>query len=177
MPIIRFFASVLAAALVALALVAPAAGQDNPSGLKLPRFVSTRSEPINVRVGPGIKYDIAWVFKIAGLPVEITQEFDVWRKIRYVDGAEGWIHQNLLSSRRTALVRAADGADRVALRTRAADDALVRAWLGDGFLVDVESCHNAWCAVSVEKTAAAPAMTGYVAQSGLWGVYPDETFD
>ena len=51
-----------------------------PSGLPLPRFVSTRSAPINVRVGPGTRYDIAWVFKQPGLPVEITQEYDTWRK-------------------------------------------------------------------------------------------------
>ena len=71
----------------------------------LPRFVSTRSAPINVRVGPGTRYDIAWIFKKPGLPVEITQEYDTWRKIRYVDGDEGWIHQSLLIGRRTAIVQ------------------------------------------------------------------------
>src|SRR5690606_32878200 len=61
---------------------APALAQAaTASGLKLPRFVSTRSDPINVRVGPGTKYAIAWNFVVSGVPVEIIQEFDTWRKI------------------------------------------------------------------------------------------------
>jgi len=173
-PCRTIFSAVIIAS--ALAGATPSLAQDNPSGLKLPRFVSTRSDPINVRVGPGTKYDISWVFKIAGLPVEIIQEFDVWRKIRYIDGEEGWIHQNLLSARRTALIKAFGSAGRAALHTEPADDSPVRAWLGDGFLVGVQSCENAWCAVSVDNTDEAPAMNGYVVQFELWGVYPDETF-
>ena len=34
---------------------------DTPSGLPLPRFVSIRNAPVNVRVGPGTRYEIAWV--------------------------------------------------------------------------------------------------------------------
>jgi SH3-like domain-containing protein len=87
--------------MVVALLVPPALAQvGNPSGLPLPRFATTRSEPINVRVGPGQKYDIAWTYLKAGVPVEIIQEFDTWRKIRDVDGTEGWIHQNLLTGTR-----------------------------------------------------------------------------
>ena len=96
-PIRRLVAPALCVALLAFASLAPAGAQDvGPSGLKLPRFVSTRSAPINVRVGPGTKYDVAWMFNKPGLPVEIVQEYDTWRKVRYIDGDEGWIHQGLL---------------------------------------------------------------------------------
>ncbi len=74
------------------------------SGLPLPRFASLGSSKINVRVGPGQKYEVAWIFIQNGLPIEIIQEFDAWRKIRDSEGAEGWIHKTLLSGRRTALV-------------------------------------------------------------------------
>ena len=37
-------------------------------------------------------------------PVEITAEFDTWRKIRDSEGSEGWVLHSLLSGRRTALV-------------------------------------------------------------------------
>ena len=73
-------------------LATPALAQaDNPSGLPLPRFATTRSDPINVRVGPGTKYEVAWTYLKSGIPVEIVQEFDTWRKIRDVDGTEGWV--------------------------------------------------------------------------------------
>ncbi len=90
--------------MAAFALPLKAQENANPSGYPLPRFASLRSEPINVRKGPGIRYEVAWVFVKEGLPVEIIQEFDTWRKIRDLDGQEGWIHQNLLSGRRTGYI-------------------------------------------------------------------------
>ena len=169
--------AVLAVTALAWAPLAAAAQETGPSGLPLPRFVSTRSAPINVRVGPGTRYDIAWVFKQPGLPVEITQEYDTWRKILYVDGDEGWIHQSLLIGRRTALVQPFGGAAEAALRARAEDDAPLRAWLGAGFLVSVETCDNGWCRVSAEAGDTHPAVSGQILEIELWGVYPDEEID
>src|SRR5437868_3925217 len=82
------------------ALAAPT----NVDGLPLPRFVTTHFNNVNVRVGPGERYDITWVFTNAGTPVEVVQEFDIWRKIRDFDGQEGWIQQNQLSGTRAGLV-------------------------------------------------------------------------
>src|SRR6476619_7352914 len=87
----------LAAALMLLsgaALVAGGAAAEDKSrgtGLPLPRFVSLKSNDVNVRRGPGQEYDVAYTYVRAGLPVEITQEFDNWRKIRDSDGVEGWV--------------------------------------------------------------------------------------
>jgi len=46
------------------------------SGLPLPRFVSLKAERVNVRIGPGQDYRIAWIFIRPGLPLEVIQEFD-----------------------------------------------------------------------------------------------------
>ena len=75
-----------------------------PSGLPLPRFVSLKSARVNSRIGPGVNYSVDWLYIKAGLPMEIIQEFDNWRRVRDADGAEGWINQSLLSGRRTAIV-------------------------------------------------------------------------
>ncbi len=159
----------------------PAAfAQDDESGQDLPRFVSTRSQPINVRVGPGTRYDVAWEFKKAGLPVEIIQEFDVWRKIRYYDGEEGWIHQSLLSSHRSALARPWDAGGQIAVLAQPQEGSAVRARLEAGFLVDIESCQKGWCEVKAsgkDQDGNAHSYTGYVVQFDLWGVYPDEVID
>ena len=105
------------AALLGLALVcsrftgggraeaAPAA-QDvtrGPSGLPLPRFVSLKSGRVNSRIGPGVNYSVDWLYLKPGLPMEIIQEYDNWRRVRDADGSEGWINQSLLSGRRTAI--------------------------------------------------------------------------
>ncbi len=72
--------------------------------LPLPRFVSLRAEEVNVRTGPGVRYPINWVFHKRDLPVEIVAEFENWRKVRDVDQAEGWVHQSMLSGRRSIVI-------------------------------------------------------------------------
>lgn len=161
-----------------LALLAPPvlAQSQNPSGLALPRFASTRSEPINVRVGPGQKYDIAWTYLKAGIPVEIIQEFDTWRKIRDMDGAEGWIHQNLLTGTRLGYVTPLIANAEIALRASQSDDAGIRARLGPGLKVTIKQCDGAWCEVSATGQGST-IYSGYLRQEELWGVYPDEAFE
>lgn len=168
--------------LIALvALLVPAYAQaGNPSGLPLPRFVTTRSDPINVRVGPGTKYDVAWTFLKAGVPVEIIQEFDTWRKIRDADGAEGWVHQNLLSGVRAGYVSPIAAGGEVSLHTKRADDAPVRARLGAGLRVAIKECDGQWCEVTATSQVPnqrSASYSGYCRQEELWGVYPDEVFD
>lgn len=74
------------------------------SGLPLPRFVSLKADRVNLREGPSRDHRTTWVFQRAGLPVEVTAEFDVWCRVRDLEGTEGWVLHSLLSGRRTALV-------------------------------------------------------------------------
>src|ERR1700741_30952 len=74
------------------------------SGLPVPRYVSLKSDHVNVRAGPTKDNDVAWVYTRTGLPVEITAEFENWRRVRDSEGAEGWVYHSLLSGRRTAVV-------------------------------------------------------------------------
>ncbi|WDR01998.1 SH3 domain-containing protein [Devosia algicola] len=133
----------------------PVMAQDNPSGLPLPRFASTRSDPINVRVGPGTKYDVAWIYLKAGIPIEIIAEFDTWRKVRDVDGQTGWIHQNLLSGNRAAYVKAGGASGEVPMLSSAAPDASPRANLQDGLRVQLNECDGDYCQVTASLSARA----------------------
>ena len=67
-------------------------------------FVSLKSPEINMRVGPGKEYPISWVFMKANLPMILVAEFDQWRKVRFYDGTEGWVHKNMISRKNTAVV-------------------------------------------------------------------------
>jgi SH3-like domain-containing protein len=164
-----------------LLLAAPVWAQaGNPSGLALPRFATTRSEPINIRVGPGQKYDIAWTYLRSGIPVEIIQEFDTWRKIRDADSAEGWVHQNLLTGTRAGYVTPILANGEVSLRASQSDEAAMRARLGSGLKVTIKQCDGIWCEVSASSQNPAErssTYSGYVHQEELWGVYPGEVFD
>ena len=169
--------------LVLLALVAglfalpPAQAQNNPSGLPLPRFVTTRSNPINVRVGPGTRYEIAWNFTVSGVPVEIIQEFDTWRKIRDVEGDEGWVHQSLLSGNRAGFATPLVANGEVVMHAGPSAESPARARLAPGLRVSISACDGAWCNVTASQADTSRSWTGWVRQEELWGVYPDEVFD
>ena len=154
-----------------------ALAQDNPSGLPLPRFASTRSSPINVRVGPGTRYDIVWVYVKPGTPVEIIQEFDTWRKIRDYDGSEGWVHQNLLSGNRHGIVAPWRAGEQIAMFSSRSEESGRRALLPAGFPVSISGCDGAWCAVTATDSESKATYGGYLPQGELWGVYANEQFD
>lgn len=150
------------------------------SGLPVPRFVSVRNAPVNVRVGPGTQYQVAFTFLRPGIPVEITAEFDTWRRIRDVEGDEGWVHQNLVVGDRTALVAPWQAEGPIALRVGARPEAAVRAWLAPNMLVSVRSCDATACEIRLNHTdpdGRATTYQGFIAQDMLWGVYGGEIFD
>jgi len=142
-----------------------------PSGLPLPRFVSLKSAKVNVRRGPGQQYDIAWKFARAGLPVEIVQEFDNWRKIRDAEGDEGWIFHSLLSGQRSVIVAPWAGEQTFALRTRASDDTAIIAYLEANVISQIVQCDGQWCRVRGR------GYNGWISQDKLWGVYPSEQIE
>lgn len=141
------------------------------TGLPVPRFVSLRHDKTNVRGGPAQNHEIKWTFAKAGLPVEITAEYFNWRRIRDSDGAEGWVHQALLSGRRTALVAPHSKLRTLSLYESPSMAAAVVARLQPGVLASVRSCSGGWCRISGSN------FDGYFVQSELWGVYPNETVE
>ena len=80
----------LAAIGAAEAQTAPAATAGKATGLPVPRYVSLKSDRVNLREGPSKDHRTSWVFQRAGLPVEIIAEFETWRRIRDSEGTEGW---------------------------------------------------------------------------------------
>jgi SH3-like domain-containing protein len=154
---------------VALAsLLAAAAGSADAaeSSLPVPRFVSLRSDEVNVRTGPGVRYPIDWVFQRKTLPVEVLAEVDTWRKIRAADGTEGWVHQSMLTGRRTALVT---GAVQTLRKSNSADAAPV-AMLEPGVIANLLECRDSWCRLEVA------GQKGWLPRDTLWGVFPNENF-
>ena len=146
-------------------------GTVGKSGLQVPRFVSLKAGRVNVRVGPGEDYKIAWVFTRTGLPIEVIQEYDTWRRIRDSDGQVGWVFNSLLSGKRTAVIApwASDGPRPV--RDRAAAAAEVTAYLEPGVMATVDRCRGGWCRISGDR------FVGWIQQEQLWGVYPNEEVD
>ncbi|MBM3530493.1 MAG: aspartyl-trna synthetase [Alphaproteobacteria bacterium] len=158
--------------LIAFAAASGAAWADaavgTASGLPVPRFVSLKTDKVAVRGGPNKTHDIKWLFQRSGLPVEITAEFETWRRIRDADGAEGWVYHSLLSGRRTGIVTAKSKDELVSLHDRPDVESAVVAKLEPGVIGRVARCADGWCRVSGR------GFEGWVRQVRLWGVYPNE---
>ncbi len=158
----RRIGAVLVAFLIVAGVPAVAgAGKDS----KIPRFLSLRADTVNVRAGPGVRYPVQWVYKRRSLPVEVIAEFDTWRKIRDFEGTEGWVHQNMLSGRRTTIVTETVRT----LRREAKNGAAAVARLEPGVLGRLLECEGEWCRVEVA------GLKGWLKRGEIWGVYPDES--
>jgi SH3-like domain-containing protein len=138
------------------------------SGLPLPRYVSLKSDRVNVREGPSKEHPTLWIYERAALPVEITAEFETWRKIRDSEGTEGWVLHSLLSGRRTALVAPWKKEPQLLV---AEDQKTPMAKLGPGVIGNLRGCDGKWCRI------AGKGFDGYIQQENLWGVYPGEKFE
>jgi SH3-like domain-containing protein len=138
------------------------------SGLPVPRFVSLKSDRVNARSGPNKDQDVRWVYTHIGMPVEVTAEFENWRRIRDWEGAEGWVYHSLLSGKRTAVVVPKSKDELVPLYESADLESSVSARLQSGVLGTIKSCNGNWCQFSGK------GFDGYVRQERLWGAYPNE---
>ena len=165
-------AAIAAPLVLTLAAGAVRAGSDSTaSGLPVPRFVSLKADRVNVRGGPDKDHDVAWIYTKVGLPVEITAEFENWRRIRDSDGTEGWVYHSLLSGKRTAVVQLKTKTDLVPLHAKPNAESVVTAQLQPGVLGSVKSCNGLWCRLVGE------GYDGWIEQNRLWGVYPDEKIE
>ncbi len=131
----------------------------------LPRYSSLRADEVNLRTGPGVRYPVEWVIRRRNLPVEVVAEFETWRRIRDIEGTEGWVHQSMLSTRRTALVV---GEVRTLL-ARPDPQAPAVAKVEPGVVAALSECRDQWCRLD------ANGYRGWLPRNQFWGVYPGES--
>ena len=163
------FCAFVTSMLTSLALPKGASAQEaklvvQGSGLPVPRFVTLKSDTVNMRVGPGREYPLSWVYKQKNLPLKVIAEFDVWRKVMDHEGTTGWVHSQLVTLKRYALIQS-----RLTKLYRKADaDSPVLAVADKGVLVELQLCEPQWCRVETSNLRA------YVRREDIWGVLETE---
>lgn len=134
--------------------------------LPLPRYAAFKSNEVNLRTGPGENYPKQWVYQRAGMPVEIFEEWDTWRRIRDYQGVVGWVSVNLLTSKRTAIVIET----RRTLHDAPDSTAPAIALLEPGVIGKLLECQGDWCRLDVK------GYEGWLKRTEIWGVTADENF-
>ena len=161
-------AAVLAAVCAATAAPAaaaprPAAARGTPSGLPVPRYVSTKFGAVNVRGGPGDDHRMLWTYRVRGLPLQVVAETEEWRRVCDPEGGLGWVHKRTVSEARTVM---RTGGRDLLMRTRPTESARAGAVLAARSIATLQRCEKGWCRITADKTS------GWVRASEVWGVDP-----
>lgn len=142
----------------------PAQGQ----GLPVPRFVTLRAPEANMRTGPDTKFPSKWVYQRPGLPLEVIAEHHHWRRVRDIQGNDGWMHKRMLSGRRAVMLTGP-----AVLYDSPGGDARPLARVDPLVVLTVLKCPpaSAWCQVVVGD------YRGWAERSRMWGIYPNEVIE
>lgn len=164
---------------VALLCASPALAQETVEGttaaknnvvygpetnLPVPRYVSLKSDEVNVRRGPSLSHRIDWVFQRSNMPVQLVAEYGHWRRVIDREGQGGWVHYSMISGNRYVIV----DENMMVLRARPDAGAPENAILEAGVIADLDECDVKWCKLK------AGGYKGWALKSVLWGVDPDE---
>ena len=137
----------------------------NETGLKIPRFVSLKSDNSNLRVGPDEDYPIKLKYIVANTPVEIIDEYKNWRKIKDYEENEGWMHKSLIKGKRFAIVSTLYQ-EGLQVFNKPKGNNIGK--IGKRNILEVKTCLMNWCKIKYGKNA------GWVNKLNLWGVYEKE---
>ena len=137
-------------------------------GLPVPRFVTLRAPEANMRTGPDTKFPIKWVYQRPGLPLEVIAEHHHWRRVRDIQGNDGWMHKRMLSGRRAVMLTGPS-----VLYDSPSGNARPVARLDPLVVLMVVKCPpaSAWCQVATDD------FRGWAERSRMWGVYTDEVIE
>ncbi len=135
---------------------------------EIPYYATIKSDEANIRTGPNVRYPIQWTYKRKNWPVQVTATFERWRKISDIYGEIGWIHENLLSNNRYALIKANGFQEIYRLPLNTSSKVFIAE---NSVIVDIKECKNLWCKIRVE------GHEGWVKQENLWGINKAEAIE
>ena len=138
------------------------------TGYKIPRFVSLKSDDVNLRIGSSTNYPIILKYVTKNMPVEITDEYERWRKIRDIQGNEGWIYGDLLKGDRFVII-IKNNESKIHMFSK--PDGKPIGEIGKLNIARIKVCLKKWCKIKFDNN------TGWINKKNLWGVYKNETIN
>jgi SH3-like domain-containing protein len=130
-----------------------------------PYWASISASEAMMRTGPGRNYPATWEYRRADLPIRVIEIYQSWRKIEDPAGTTGWVHANLLSAARTALVT---GEEPRPIHEKADPASRVRYLAEPGVVGRLSDCTDDWCQLDVR------GRRGFIRVEHIWGLDPGE---
>ena len=128
---------------------------------KIPRFVSLKSDDVNLRIGSSTDYPIILKYVIKNLPIEIIEEYIHWRKIKDIDNNIGWIHKSLIQGARYGII------NNTSLLYNYPNGFIVGE-IGNRNIVKINRCLYKWCLIIFNEKKE------WIKKNKIWGVYKNE---
>ena len=144
-------------------------GKKGPvTNLQLPRFVSLKSDNVNLRIGPSLNYPLVLKYTQKNLPIEVIDEFDVWRKVKDHENNIGWLHKSLIAGERFILtINKNQFIKNIYNRPNGKVIGIVK----QNNILNLERCLIHWCLISHRD------IKGWLSKEFIWGVYESEVYN
>lgn len=123
------------------------------------QMVSVAGDEINVRAGPGTRYDAAWSV-IRGFPLRVIARRGLWLNVIDFEGDRGWVFRPLVGPTPYHIVIA----QAANLRARPSTQSRVLGALSYGDILRTLGTRTGWV-----RVREAGGKTGWVARRLLWG--------
>ncbi len=138
------------------------------TGLKIPRFVSLKSNDANIRVGPSTNYPILLKYLQTNYPLKIIEEHEDWRRVTDFDNNNGWIHKSLIKGERSGIIISKDKKN---IKIYNTVSGFIIGEVSNGTIVNILKCKLDACLIEISK------YKGWVYKNFLWGVTAKDQFN
>ena len=121
-------------------------------------FLMLKNNKVNVRYGPSFDYPIKYIYKKIGLPVQLIDKKENFRRIIDHKKNTGWIHISQLKKSKSLITTSAK-----ILFKKPSKYSKPIAKLDTGRLLLIQKCEKSWCNVKTEK------FSGWIDKNNIWG--------
>ena len=105
---------------------------------------------------------IKFIYQKKNLPILIIDKYDVWKKVRDIEGTEGWIHTSMISNKKTFI----NNKEQNLLKYKD-NSKILNAIVKKGVVGKIINCNEIFCKVKIKP------YRGWIEKKYLWGIKKD----
>ena len=121
-------------------------------------YLSLKNNKVNVRYGPGLDYDIKYIYKKKYLPVKVIDKKDNFRRIVDFKKNSGWIHSSQLKKGKSFILLKEEI---LYSKPTKYSNPLVK--ISKGKLLQSKKCQKKWCKIKTDN------YSGWIETNYIWG--------
>ncbi len=128
------------------------------------QMAAIKGEGVNLRQGPGIRYNAIWKYG-NGLPVKIIGKKNDWVRVTDFEGQSGWVFESLLEKKKNVIIKTSKNSKiKINIRKAPSIDAAIIAQAYHGVIFTLVEEQEDWLKV-VYRTG----LQGWVNKRFVWG--------